>query len=64
MKNDLDRYQPNPDLKDQIHCLLYVINATSYDKTAGELELTAIKEIRQKHNMDCNVFPFQNLFIS
>lgn len=58
MKNDPHYYQPNPDLKDQTHCLLYVINATTdlSNETAGKL--SAIKEIRRKHLTDGNFIFF------
>lgn len=58
MKTDLDCYQPNPDFKDQIHCLLYVINSKTDLSNQESGELTAIKEIRRKHTMDGNAVLF------
>lgn len=56
MKNDMDFYQPNPGFKNQMHCLLYVINAKTYpsDKKAGKFK--TIEEIRNKHKKDGTVF--------
>lgn len=58
MQNDMDYFQPNPNFKDQIHCLMYVFNAKTYmsDKEIGRL--TAMKEIRTKHMQNGNIFSF------
>lgn len=58
MKTDMNCFQPNPDFKDQIHCLLYVINSKTDLSNQESEELTAIKEIRRKHMMDGNAVLF------
>ncbi|XP_078330483.1 interferon-induced protein 44-like [Crassostrea virginica] len=52
MKNDKDCYQANPDFKDQMHCLLYIINAKKYLSNTKSAGLTTIEKIRKKQELD------------
>lgn len=50
MRTALETNEKNPDLADMIHCILYVISATSIISTEMSPSLKLMKEIKDNQN--------------